>query len=163
MKLSELTSRHRLGFGSFVDKTVAPYLRHERWASLVNRANSFAYARERFLRKLSYSRQHHPPLHFNVKHVNFNFLRVGKPFVSGGVSKDIPYDYKHVQTFTDDVDEFSVSLNGLSKIACTTWCINCNVNVYRLMLTLGFSVVHSCAHNFYLKDWTWDYMSTAFS
>ncbi|XP_028399504.1 integrin beta-2-like isoform X1 [Dendronephthya gigantea] len=66
MKLNELTSRHRLGFGSFVDKTVAPYLRHE---------------------------------------------RVGKPFMSGNVAKDIPYDYKHVQSFTGDINVFSNKIN----------------------------------------------------
>ncbi|XP_028399547.1 integrin beta-1-like [Dendronephthya gigantea] len=65
-KLSELTSRRRLGFGSFVDKTVPPYVTYE---------------------------------------------DLGKPVlhqINGRTSVgDVPYNYKHVLNFTEDVDEFS--------------------------------------------------------
>ena len=33
-----------------------------------------------------------------------------------GQKRDAPCGYKHILNFTDDVDEFSVSLNGLIKL-----------------------------------------------
>ncbi|XP_046846102.1 integrin beta-1-B-like [Xenia sp. Carnegie-2017] len=61
-KLNELTSNHRLAFGSFVDKVVPPFVKFE---------------------------------------------DIGKPFsVSQSEKGDPPYDFKHIQSFTNSSTEF---------------------------------------------------------